>query len=162
MMTFEEAYRNIRPRLAHYVRRRCAGTSVDADDAMQEIMLQAWLSWSTCRTDNVLAWLIGITRHVLSQMFRHLQRQKRSAHLVEWDADSDHRPSPPAQEDVVMLKQVQQHIDTLGPAQQVAIRGTMMGMMLSEIAEDHGVSRQAVHASIKLARTRLNELQINS
>lgn len=158
-MTLDESYRTYHRRLAAYLHRSCKSAGVETEDVVQETFIQAWKVWGARTTDNVFAWLLGIGRRVLSHMRRDLHRQKRGGGqvFVEWRAESDQRSEPAVQEMRVLLTQLEQKISTLGPAQQIALRGTMEGKPSLEIAAETGVSGQAVRGSLQLARRRLSQ-----
>ncbi|AOR76541.1 RNA polymerase sigma factor [Novosphingobium resinovorum] len=156
-MTFDHAYRSYRARLAHYIRRRCAQTPLEAEDVLQETFLQAWRAWSNRTTDNVLAWLTGVARRVFAHLLREANRVKRGAGSdhVSWAEEDDQRAAPAPQEAAVLLDQLRQRAVTLGPAQRAAVLGVMNDLTVSEIAERGAVSIQSVSAALKLARLRL-------
>lgn len=157
-MRFDDAYRDYYDRIKRHLIYKFSNLPLDMDDILQETFIVAWRNWPK-RANNVSAWLIGIARNIIRHEIRNGGRDKRGGGIphVQWLPDIDHRAERPAQDAIIILSQARKKIASLGPAQQVAINGIMAGMTNQEIAQQQGVSHQAVACSLKLARERLSE-----
>jgi RNA polymerase sigma-70 factor, ECF subfamily len=71
--TFAETYREYAPRVAQWAA-RLGGTSVDAEDIVQEVFLVVSRKWSTLRADgNLTSWLFQVTRKIAANQRRHMR-----------------------------------------------------------------------------------------
>lgn len=72
--------------------RLTVGSTVDAEDLVQEIFLRALSGWAKFRRESsARTWLWAITRHVLQEHFRQRERQRRLKTQLE--ATEHHTPA---------------------------------------------------------------------
>lgn len=157
MRSFEAAYHDHRAGVLRFAG-ICGRGRVDAQEVVSETFLVAWQIWPQRRSQNIRAWLLGITRNVVRRMLRDYARSFRSVQ-VEWTVGADHRVQPATQELTAQLAQIRRDlIGRLGPAQAAALHGTADGLTPSEIAERAGGSAAAVRMALALGRRRLREM----
>ena len=155
-MSFEAAYRDHRAGVLRFAR-MCGRGRIDSEEALSETFLIAWQIWPRRRSENIRAWLLGITRNVVRRMLR-AQRRSLGVTLEPWSPEADRRVQPPTQEQTAQIAQLRSRFDRFGPAQAAALHGIADGLTPSEIAERAGGSAAAVRMALSLGRRRLREM----
>src|SRR5262249_41545415 len=154
-----DRYRSTASRLAY----RLCHSAADADDIVQEALLQAFLNLAALqRVDGFGAWLRGIVANLCKT---RLRIQQARFFVEDWDGGrvppqftaADLAPSPEAVYEVRELHRiVLAAIATLPAAQQQAVRlHYFEGLTLWEIGRLAGVPVGAVKVRLHRARARL-------
>jgi len=143
--------------------RRLLGDPADAEDVVQEALLQAFLGLSDLRLpERFGAWLMGITVNLCRM---RLRRRHAAASFDDWYGGrvvpdfrwGDRQPSPEAASEARELHRiVLATINTLPPEQQQAVRlHSLDGLTLGDIGLLAGVPVGTVKARLHRARARL-------
>jgi RNA polymerase sigma-70 factor (ECF subfamily) len=131
---------------------------VDAEEAVQEALVRAWLRRDACRSPEApLPWMLEITRN---ESRRLLGRQARRASRELVDAIT---PSPDSQEgefsDAAVRMTVEQALGTLAEADQRMLRLRYADdLTQGEVARRLGVPEGTVKVRLHRARRRLRGL----
>lgn len=154
-MNFDQVYREHRAGVRRFAG-VCSRGKIDPNEATSETFLVAWQIWPQRHSDNIRAWLLGITRNVVRRMLRSRARTPGSS-AEPWSSANDHRDQPATQEMTAQIGQLRARFNLLGPAQAAALRGIADGLTPSEIAEQSGGSAAAVRVALALGRRRLRQ-----
>lgn len=173
---------NLKPGLTSFCY-RMLGSMDDADDAVQETFIKAWLSWSTFRQDSsVKTWTYRIASNLCLDKLRQAKRRTLSIDLTDPAVDIVEPkeilpesawiwPSPEFggnPEDVVMRKDTLQLcfialLQTLPPRQRaVLILKDVFEWSSKQIAETLGMSAAAVNSALQRARETMDRTQLRS
>lgn len=157
----EEAYRRalalVAERLRGYFARRMAGFSHDLEDLVQETLLALHLQRGTYDANvPVTAWVHGIARHKLVDLWR---RRGRSERLFESFDELPEALHPVSRDEVQTRHDLRVLLDALPPAQRAAIVDTKLeGMSVADAARREGVSESAVKVNVHRGLKRLAKL----
>ena len=120
----------------------------DAEDATQEVFLNAWRATDRFRQDsNPRAWLSTIATNV---SLKHLRSRKRRPEGCDASVDDCPGGIGPCTESRVQLERV---LAKLGPrSAQIVVAHLLLGASQDEVAQDLGLSRRAVVKRLSNAR----------
>lgn len=157
----QQAYRQalalMAARLRGYFARRMAGVAHDVEDLVQETLLALHLHRGTHDPSvPVTAWLHGIARHKLVDLWR---RHGRSARLFESFDELPEALHPLAQDESGTQHDLGQLLQALPAAQRRAIVDTKIeGLSVAEAAHRLGQSESAVKVNVHRGLQRLAKI----
>ncbi|MBE1524326.1 sigma-70 family RNA polymerase sigma factor [Nesterenkonia lutea] len=135
----------------------------DAEDATQQVFTRAWRSHDTYDvTQPTGAWLTGITRRVIADVFARRARDQQAA---EAGADAQSRHEAPQPTDALVDRVVvQQTLDALGPPQDEILRlAYTEDLPLKTIAERLEMPLGTVKSHVHRGLARMREsLEVHS
>ncbi len=151
---YREALALIAERLRGYFSRRMSGALQDAEDLVQETLLVLHLQRGTYDTGvPVTAWLHGIARHKLVDLWR---RQGRSDRLFESFDDLSEAEHPAGSDEPTARRDLARLLEALPPAQRQSIVDTKIeGLSVADAARRAGVSESAVKVNVHRGLKRL-------
>lgn len=152
MTTFDQAVRQYRPEMLRRARRWTA----DAEDVVQNALLEAWRSWRP-EIETIGPWLFTILRRTWTRMRVAAQTLKRGAEPVQLDDVDDASLAIPAtQESAAEWSRVERLMQRrLNANQRSSVMLYAAGWSTPEIGEIKDMSHQAVQQHIAIARKRL-------
>jgi RNA polymerase sigma factor (sigma-70 family) len=114
--SLEQAYRRWSP-LVYTVAQRTLGNPSDAEDVVQQVFVAAWRGRDRFdpESGSLAAWLLGITRHKVADLYEARSRMKRTTEAVERVTDEHVEPAPV--EPVVNRVLIAHELDQLGQPQ---------------------------------------------
>jgi RNA polymerase sigma-70 factor (ECF subfamily) len=141
-------------RLRGYFGRRMGGAANEVEDVVQETLLALHLQRGTYDPSiPVTAWLHGIARHKLLDLWR---RRCRSEHLLESFDELPESLHPPVYDETDTSRDLATLLDTLPQAQRRSIVDTRLhGLSVAEAARIAGVSESAVKVNVHRGLKRL-------
>lgn len=151
---FEILARRYSPRMRAYAR-RLTGSLSDADDVVQEALVQAWARMDELRDPAALkSWLMRITAHTA---FSELRRRKGHADVDDLPGAADPAPSPESaaitNSGITALSGA---LAALPPGQrQCWVLKEVGGHTYEEIAQALDISTESVRGRLARARTTL-------
>ena len=157
----ERAYRQalqlVADRLRGYFSRRMTGMSPDVEDLVQETLLALHLQRGTYDAGiPVTAWVHGIARHKLVDLWR---RQGRSVRLFESFDDLPEALQPAVDDEGEARRDLALLLQALPAAQRQSIMDTRLeGLSVAEAALREGVSESAVKVNVHRGLKRLARL----
>jgi len=157
----EAAYRQalalMADRLRGYFARRLTGLSHDVEDLVQETLLALHLQRGTYDAKvPVTAWVHGIARHKLVDLWRRRGRSERLFESFDELPDALH---PTVHGEAEVRHDLGLLLDTLPPAQRQAIVDTRLeGLTVSDAARRAGLSESAVKVHVHRGLKRLARL----
>lgn len=145
---FDAAVVRYRPFLCR-IASRFAAPGIEKDDLVQATVEDALSNWTSFRPGGPMAtWLSWRMRHVANLWRAKQNTRKRFGQHVPID-DALGVAEPPQQESALYVRQVLALADRTSQGQ--AIRLLTMGFTQVEIAQQRGVSKQAVNQSLHKA-----------
>lgn len=157
----EAAYRQalmlVAARLRGYFGRRLSAFPHDVEDLVQETLLALHLQRGTYDAAvPVTAWLYGIARHKLADLFR---RRGRSQQLFESIDDLPEALHPACSEETTARRDLALLLDELPAGQRQAILDTKVeGLSVADAARRSGISESAVKVNVHRGLKRLARL----
>lgn len=132
-----EAYRRWSP-LVHTLALRALGDRHDAEDVTQQVFVSAWNSRHTLRPgpDVVPGWLVGITRHRISDVRLQRHRAQRNLQAVGSVTRLDDARPDTSMDDLADRVLVAHELEQLGEP-----RGTVLRLAVIEDRPAHEVAR---------------------
>jgi RNA polymerase sigma factor (sigma-70 family) len=99
------------------VAQRTLGNPSDAEDVVQQVFVAAWRGRDRFdpESGSLAAWLLGITRHKVADLYEARSRMKRTTEAVERVTDEHVEPAPV--EPVVNRVLIAHELDQLGQPQ---------------------------------------------
>jgi RNA polymerase sigma factor (sigma-70 family) len=169
-----EAIERERPRLRNFIRKRVADQS-DAEDILQEVFYELVEAYRMVKpVEQVAAWLFGVARNRITDLFRSKRRQAvRDEPVRPAEAEEDLRwedllPSADAGPESayargVLLEEVDAALDELPEEQrEVFIAHELMGYSFKEIGAQTGVGVKTLlsrkHYAVLHLRQRLQTI----
>ncbi|MDE2276906.1 MAG: sigma-70 family RNA polymerase sigma factor [Burkholderiales bacterium] len=154
---YREALTLVADRLRGYFSRRMAGALQEMEDLVQETLLALHLQRGTYDSAvPVTAWLHGIARHKLVDLWR---RQGRSDRLFDSFDDLAEAEHPASSDEPTSRRDLARLLDALPPAQRQAIVDTKIeGLSVADAARRAGVSESAVKVSVHRGLKRLAQI----
>jgi RNA polymerase sigma-70 factor, ECF subfamily len=152
--TFAESYREYAPRVAQWAA-RLGGTSVDAEDIVQEVFLVVSRKWSALRADgNFTSWLFQVTRKIVANQRRRMRWRRLWSGGDELASLRCEGPDPDAELDRrLTLALFHRAVDRLPEKQRtVFVLFELEGMSTAAIAEL--TQRNLSTVKVQLARAR--------
>lgn len=152
MTTFDQAVRQYRPEMLRRARRWTA----DAEDVVQNALLQAWRFWQP-GIETVGPWLFTILRRTWTRMRVAAHALKRGADPVQLDEIDDASLAvSPTQESAAEWSRVERLMQRrLNANQRSSVMLYATGWSTLEIGEIKDMSHQAVQQHLAIARKRL-------
>ena len=134
---------------------RLLGNAEEAEDATQDVFVDAWRGWATFRGDSAMGtWLHGIAVHVA---LRRLRDARRRPHAPGDDSDVDELRARPAMHDQRM--DLETAVQRLPERARVAlVLHEIQGYRVAEVAELMGTSVGTVKSQLHRARQLLMEV----
>lgn len=154
---YRQALRLMADRLRSFFARRMPGALHDVEDLVQETLLALHLQRGTYDASvPVSAWLHGIARHKLVDLWR---RQGRSDRLFESINDLPEALHPTSSSEAAVQRDLNLLLETLPARQRQAILDTKIeGLSVAEAAARAGTSESAIKVSVHRGLKRLAEL----
>lgn len=155
----EEFRRNIGelyPRLHRAMSAYLAGSTVEAEDILQETFLKAYRNINTFQKQSSLyTWLYSIARNLAIDEFRKRKYEKfRSTTPVdEFELASDNETPENNREEIVLLRKAIAELPEL--LRSIVVMKTIDGMSYPEISEITGVNEQTLKNRMFRARKEL-------
>ena len=156
-VAYRQALTLVADRLRGYFARRLVGFSHDMEDLVQETLLALHLQRGTYDPNvPVTAWLHGIARHKLVDLWR---RRGRSERLFESFDDLPEALHPVTHDEVATQHDLASLLEALPAAQRQAILDTKLeGLSVSDAARREGVSESAVKINVHRGLKRLAKI----
>lgn len=180
--TVEQQFENLKPKLTSYCY-RMLGSIDDADDAVQDTFIRAWLNWSSFRQESSYqTWLYRIASNVCLDKLRQAKRRTLpvdlsgpAASIVEpretlpesswiWPTPdaADHPEESYMRRDTLQLCFIAL-LQKLPPRQRaVLILKDVFEWSAKEIADTLGMSPAAVNSALQRARETMERAQLRS
>lgn len=150
-MDFEQLYRSTYPRVMAYARSVTASRE-DADDAVAEAYAIAWRRQHDIPRGAELGWLIGVTRRVLSNVWRG-RRRAGALHAL---LDLQPRAPAPDPADRIGDAALREALMALSPLDREAVVLTAwFDLSTADAAQAIGVTPAAFRMRVSRARRRL-------
>ena len=156
-LAYRQALALVAQRLRGYFARRMSGVAHDVEDLVQETLLALHLQRGTHDASvPVTAWLHGIARHKLVDLWR---RQGRHSRVFESFDELPEAMHPLAQDEAASQRDLGQLLQALSAAQRQAIVDTKIeGLSVAEAAQRTGMSESAVKVNVHRGLQRLAKL----
>ncbi|WP_406829774.1 sigma-70 family RNA polymerase sigma factor [Pedococcus sp. KACC 23699] len=108
--------------LVHTIALRSLGNTHDAEDVTQQVFVSAWSSRHTLKPDegSLPGWLVGITRHRISDVRTQRYRRSRNVAAVAAVTPDAGRAAP--EPDIAQRLHVAHEIDALGEPRATVLR----------------------------------------
>lgn len=154
---YREALKLVADRLRGYFSRRMTGFSHDVEDLVQETLLALHLQRGTYDASvPVTAWVHGIARHKLVDLWR---RRGRSERLFESFDDLPYALHPAIQDESGVRHDLDVLLDGLPAAQRQSIVDTKLeGLSVADAARRSGMSESAVKVNVHRGLKRLAKM----
>lgn len=154
---YRQALTRMADRLRRYFARRLVGFSHDVEDLVQETLLAVHLKRGTYDSSvPVTAWLHGIARHKLVDLWR---RRGRSERLFESFDDLPEALHPVTHDEIASQHDLALLLKALPAAQRQAILDTKLeGLSVCDAARREGVSESAVKTNVHRGLKRLAKI----
>jgi len=156
-VAYRQALSLVADRLRGYFSRRMTGFSDDVEDLVQETLLALHLQRGTYDAGiPVTAWVHGIARHKLIDLWR---RRGRSERLFESFDDLPEALHPAVQDEAEAQRDLGVLLQALPAAQRQSIVDTKLeGLSVADAARREGVSESAVKVNVHRGLKRLAKL----
>lgn len=156
---FKNAISDLYPRLLRSISAYLAGSSVDAEDIVQETFLKAYRNLGSFEGKSGLyTWLYTIARNLSIDEFRKRKYEKNisSVSVDEFELESDSFETELEKENILNLRKAIAELPDL--LKSVVIMKTVDGFSYEEIAEITGVNEQTLKNRMFRARKELAEI----
>jgi len=163
----ESALRMIRDEYSDQCRQiayRITGSPEDADECVNDMLMEVWNTVPPNRPNNLQAYLISLVRRSAIDKYRQTHRQKRGGMQVAAALDelADILPSEENVEVSFNHKQtlaaVMVFLDTLSPEKRrVFLQRYLLTMSVKEIAEDNEMTQISVKVMLHRTRKHIQE-----
>lgn len=153
---FKRCIPELYPRLHRAMTAYLAGSSVEADDILQETFLKAYHHLDSFEgKSGYYTWLYSIARNLCIDEFRKRKHEKArsSVPVEEYVLSSDEFTTDGERDDVLLLRKAIAQLPEL--LRSVVIMFTIDGMTYPEIAEVTGINEQTVKNRMFRARKEL-------
>jgi RNA polymerase sigma-70 factor (ECF subfamily) len=156
-LAYREALRLIAGRLRHYFRRHLMNLPDDVEDLVQETLLALHLHrGSYDPSQPVSAWVLGISRHKLMDLYR--RRGRREALHEPIDGLEDYLAAEEPGETLANVD-LRSLLEELPKAQRIAIEMTKLeGLSVTQASKRTGVSESAIKVQVHRGLKRLAAL----
>ncbi len=149
--------------LVHTIALRSVGHQQDAQDVTQQAFISAWHSRHTLRPgpSALPAWLVGITRHCVLDLYEQRRRAVRNAGVV---GDALEQVSLTFDDEVSDRVYLQYELERLGsPREEIVRMAVMEGRTHIEVADrldlPVGTVKSHVRRGLRVLRERLEEVR---
>ncbi len=153
---FKRCIPELYPRLHRAMTAYLAGSSVEADDILQETFLKAYHHLGSFEgKSGYYTWLYSIARNLCIDEFRKRKHEKArsSVPVEEYVLSSDEFTTDGERDDVLLLRKAIAQLPEL--LRSVVIMFTIDGMTYPEIAEVTGINEQTIKNRMFRARNEL-------
>jgi RNA polymerase sigma-70 factor, ECF subfamily len=156
---FKRAINDLYPRLHRAMTAYLAGSSVEADDILQETFLKAYRSLESFEgKSGHYTWLYAIARNLSLDEFRKRKIEKKISTVTvdDLELESDTFESESDKEDILLLRKAIAELPEL--LRSIVVMKTIDGMNYAEIEEITGVNEQTLKNRMFRARKELAAL----
>ena len=154
-VSFTRLLGEIRPRLHRYCS-RMAGSAVDGEDIVQDVLVKAVGAFEDARIDNIESWLFRIAHHTAIDFLRHRRRQDQFSSDEDPDMTIDETASSDGRH--VAAASLRTYMQLPVAQRGCVILMDVLGYSLQEVGCTIGLSVPAVKAALHRGRTRLREI----
>ena len=154
-LAFEKKLGELRPKLHRYCS-RMAGSAVDGEDIVQEVLVKAVEAFAGKQIDSIESWLFRVAHNAAVDFLRRRRRQEAVWSEEDPDMTIDNTASAAARHVAAASLRTFMHLP-------IAQRGCtilmdVFGYSLQEVADITGLSVPAVKAALRRGRTRIRDL----
>lgn len=153
---FRRAIEELYPRLYRAMSAYLAGSSVEADDILQETFLKAYRNLNHFEgKSGYYTWLFSIARNLSIDEFRKRKHEKlrSSIPIDEFELPSDTFETETEKEEILLLRRAISELPEI--LRSIVIMNTIDGLDYSEISEITGINEQTLKNRMFRARKEL-------
>ncbi len=153
---FKRSISELYPRLHRAMSAYLAGSSVEAEDILQETFLKAYRNINTFQNQSTLyTWLYSIARNLAIDEFRKRKHEKMrsSTPVDEFELAYDNETTDNKREEIQLLRKAIAELPEL--LRSIVVMKTIDGMTYPEISEITGVNEQTLKNRMFRARKEL-------
>lgn len=155
---FKRSIEELYPRLHRAMRAYLAGSTVDAEDLLQETFLKAYLNLDTFREDaSMYTWLYSIARNLAIDEFRKRKYDKLKSHTpveeMELANNDDDDGKESIDHQVLMMRKAIAQLPEL--LRSIVVMKTIDGLSYPEIAEITDLNEETIKNRMFRARKEL-------
>lgn len=146
------------PRLHRALLAYLAGSSLDAEDVLQEVFLKAYKNIDHFQgNSNLYTWLYSIARNICIDEFRKLKKEagRSSIPVEEFELESDEFKNQNNREDILQLRRAISQLPEL--LRTIVVMKSIDGLSYTEISEVTGINEQTLKNRMFRARKLLAE-----
>lgn len=154
-MSFNRLLGEIRPKLHRYCS-RMAGSAVDGEDIVQDVLVKAVGAFEGAWIDNIESWLFRIAHNTAIDFLRRRRRQDEFSSDEDPDMTIDQTSSADIR--YVAAESLRTFMQLPVAQRGCVILMDVLGYSLQEVARTTGLSIPAVKAALHRGRTRLREI----
>jgi RNA polymerase sigma-70 factor, ECF subfamily len=155
---FKRSIGELYPRLHRAMTAYLAGSSVEADDLLQETFLKAYRNLDSFKGNSgYYTWLYSIARNLAIDEFRKRKYDKLRSNtpVDEFELPAGPEPGENSREEVLLLRKAVAQLPEL--LRSIVVMKTIDGMSYPEISEVTGVNEQTLKNRMFRARKELAE-----
>lgn len=153
---FKRSISELYPRLHRAMSAYLAGSSVEAEDILQETFLKAYRNINTFQNQSTLyTWLYSIARNLAIDEFRKrkYEKMRSSTPVDEFELAYDNETTDNKREEIQLLRKAIAELPEL--LRSIVVMKTIDGMTYPEISEITGVNEQTLKNRMFRARKEL-------
>lgn len=154
-LSFEDDLKTLRPKLHRYCA-RMAGSAVDGEDIVQEVLVKAFEALPEKSIDSLERWLFGVAHNAAVDFLRRRKRQEST--WSEEDPDMIIDSTASATDQYVAASSLRTFMYLPVAQRGCTILMDVLGYSLQEVAFITGLTVPAVKAALHRGRTRIREL----
>jgi RNA polymerase sigma-70 factor (ECF subfamily) len=154
-VSFDRLLGEIRPKLHRYCS-RMAGSAVDGEDIVQDVLMKAVRAFEGARIDNIESWIFRIAHNTAIDFHRRRRRQDEFSSDEDPDMTIDETTSADGRH--VAAASLRTFMQLPVAQRGCVILMDVFGYSLQEVGRTTGLSIPAVKAALHRGRTRLREI----